>query len=215
MNRTHDRPRAAHKLLLVIGCATLVWSGIAPRDRLTWAMEVAPAALAGALLAATYARFRFTTFAYALMLAHAIILMLGGHWTYSEMPLFDWLRDALHLQRNHYDRVGHVAQGFFPAIVVRELLLRTSPLRPGGWLFFLTTASCLAVSAAYELVEWGAAGLLGESADRFLATQGDVWDTQWDMLLALLGALASQVLLGRAHDRALARIRGSDRTPAA
>ena len=195
-----------HFVLLLTACAVLVWSGIAPRDRGTWALEVAPAILGGIVLVATYRRFRFTTIAYVLIWIHAVILMVGGHWTYSEMPLFNWIRDAFHLQRNHYDRLGHFAQGFVPAILARELLLRTSPLRPGKWLAFLTIASCLAISAAYELIEWAAAALLGHGAEKFLATQGDEWDTQKDMLLALGGAIISLALLGRMHDRALARI---------
>lgn len=202
-----DRPQARiHLLLLITACAVLVWSGIAPRDRGTWALEVAPAILGGILLVATYRRLRFTTLAYVLIWLHAVILMVGGHWTYSEMPLFNWIRDTFHLQRNHYDRLGHFAQGFVPAILARELLLRTSPLRPGKWLAFLTIASCLAISAAYELIEWAAAVLLGHGADKFLATQGDEWDTQKDMLLALGGAIISLALLSRMHDRALARI---------
>lgn len=202
-----DRPQARiHLLFLITACAVLVWSGIAPRDRGTWALEVAPAILGGILLVATYRRLRFTTLAYVLIWLHAVILMVGGHWTYSEMPLFNWIRDTFHLQRNHYDRLGHFAQGFVPAILARELLLRTSPLRPGKWLAFLTIASCLAISAAYELIEWAAAVLLGHGADKFLATQGDEWDTQKDMLLALGGAIISLALLSRMHDRALARI---------
>jgi len=162
--------------------------------------------LGGALLIITYRRFRLTNLAYVLVWIHAIILMLGGHWTYAEMPLFNWIRDAFHLHRNHYDRLGHIAQGFIPAILVREMLLRTSPLSPGKWLIFLVIASCLAISAAYELLEWSAAVLLGHGADQFLATQGDEWDTQKDMLCALFGAIISLGLLSRLHDRSLRQI---------
>jgi putative membrane protein len=186
--------------------AVLVWSGIGPRDGFTWFLEVAPVLIALPLLALTYHRFPFTPLAYGLMAIHAAILMVGGHYTYAEMPLFNWLRDALDLARNHYDRVGHVAQGFIPAIVARELLLRRSPLEPGKWLFFLVTCACLAISAFYEMIEWWVAIASGDEAVAFLATQGDVWDTQWDMFLALLGALSSQLLLGRWHDRQLARL---------
>ncbi len=179
------------------------WSAIAPHDRLTWVLEVLPVPIAVALLAATYGRFAFSRLAYLAIWAHALILLVGGHYTYAEVPAFDWLRDTFDLTRNHYDRVGHVAQGFFPAIVVREILLRRSPLVPGKWLFFLVTAACLAISALYEMIEWWVAISSGESATAFLATQGDVWDTQWDMFLALCGALAAQALLGRVHDRSI------------
>ncbi len=169
-------------------------------------LEVSPAVAGGTLLVATYRRFRLSNLVYVLLWIHGVILMVGGHWTYSEMPLFNWLQDRLDLQRNYYDRVGHFAQGFVPAILARELLLRTSPLRRGGWLFALTVMSVLAVSAAYELLEWAAALVLGQGADQFLATQGDPWDTQWDMFLALCGAVLSLLLLTRLHDRSMRRI---------
>ncbi len=197
------------RALLVSGVAVLIWSGISPRDRLTWALEVWPVFIAAILLAVTYRRFPFSNLAYGLIWLHAVILMLGGHWTYAEMPLFNWLRDAFGWQRNYYDRIGHLAQGFVPAIVVRELLLRTSPLRRGGWLTTLTLACVLAISALYELLEWAAAITLGQDADQFLATQGDVWDTQWDMFLALVGGVAALSLLRGAHDRAMSRRRDS------
>lgn len=206
---------AAHRnfssTLLFSGLALLVWSGIAPRDRLTWLLEVWPVALAAILLTATYRRFPFSRLACALIWLHALVLMLGGHWTYAEMPLFNWLRDAFGWHRNYYDRVGHLAQGFIPAIVVRELLIRTTPLRGGGWLTTLTLACVLAVSALYELLEWVAAISLGQDADQFLATQGDVWDTQWDMFLALVGAAAALVVLRGVHDRSMLRISTSPR----
>jgi putative membrane protein len=195
--------------LLVLGAgvgAALFVSGIAPRDRTTWWLEVSPVLLAAPILAATAARFPLTPLAYTLIAVHALILCLGGHYTYAEVPLGFWARDALGLARNHYDRLGHFAQGFVPAIVVREVLLRTSPLRRGRWLFFLVTATCLAISACYEFIEWWTALLGGQAADAFLGTQGDVWDTQWDMFLALVGALTAQLLLARTHDRALARL---------
>ncbi|MEW5770425.1 MAG: DUF2238 domain-containing protein [Pseudomonadota bacterium] len=203
---THTAPRLKLALLaLVLG--VLAWSGVAPKDRFTWYLEVMPVLLGLPLLLWTARAFPLTPLAYALLAAHAVILMVGGHYTYAEMPLFDWLRDTFELSRNHYDRVGHVAQGFIPAIVAREILARTSPLRPGGWLFFLTTCVCLAISAFYEMTEWWVALASGDQAVAFLATQGDVWDTQWDMFLALLGALSSQLLLGRWHDRQLAAMR--------
>jgi len=190
----------------VLVLAVLLWSGIAPRDRFTWFLEVAPVFLALPLLALSWRRFPFTPLLYGLMALHAIILMVGGHYTYAEMPVFNWLRDVLELSRNHYDRVGHVAQGFIPAMVAREILLRRSPLAAGKWLFFLVSCVCLAISALYEMIEWWVAVASGDEAVAFLATQGDVWDTQWDMFLALLGALSSQLLLGRWHDRQLARL---------
>jgi putative membrane protein len=188
-------------LLLVL--AVLAWSGWQPKDRFTWFLEVAPVLIGLPLLALTFSRFPLTLLAYALLAGHAVILMVGGHYTYAEMPLFNWLRDTFELARNHYDRVGHVAQGFAPAIVAREILLRRSPLQPGKWLFFLTTCVCLAISASYEFIEWWVALASGDEAVAFLATQGDVWDTQWDMFLALCGALASQLLFAGLHDRQL------------
>ena len=161
--------------------------------------------LGAAILLVTYRRFQFTRLVYGLMWVHALILLVGGHYTYADVPLFNWLRDVLALGRNHYDRLGHLAQGFVPALVARELLLRTSPLRRGKWLCFLVTCVCLGMSAAYELLEWSVAALTGTAADAFLGTQGDVWDTQKDMLFALVGAILAQVLLGGVHDRRLAR----------
>lgn len=193
-----------HLTLLAIVLAVFIWSGIQPRDRLTWAMEVAPVVIALPLLLATHARFRFTDLAYTLIALHCVILMIGGKYTYAEVPLFNWIRDVFDLARNHYDRVGHFAQGFIPAIVIRELLIRTSPLRPGKWMFFIVVFGCLGISATYELVEWTAAVLLGDSADAFLGTQGDVWDTQKDMALAGIGAIVGQLALARVHDRQLA-----------
>lgn len=193
--------------------ACLVWSAVRPRDRFTWVLEVAPAVVGVIVLAACYRRFRFTTLAYVLMFAHGLILLIGGHYTYAEMPLFNWLRDALGLARNHYDRVGHLAQGFVPAIVSRELLVRLSPLGAGRWLVAIVLCVCLALSAFYELVEWWVAAATGTAADAFLATQGDPWDSQWDMFLALVGAAAALLLLTRAHDRALAGLGPKRRTP--
>ncbi|OPX24027.1 MAG: hypothetical protein B1H04_03015 [Planctomycetales bacterium 4484_123] len=193
----------AHWALLISGVGVLVWSGIGPRDRLTWMLEVSPVVVGGALLLGTYRRFRFSTLAYVLMWIHALILLVGGHWTYAHVPAFNWLRETFQLTRNHYDRLGHVAQGFVPAIVAREVLLRASPLRRGGWLFFIVLCVCLAISAATELVEWGAAMAMGGTAEQFLSLQGDPWDTQWDMFFAGCGAVAAQLLLARAHDRSM------------
>jgi putative membrane protein len=199
-------------LLLAATLALLLWSGIRPFDRLTWLLEVAPVLLVLPLLVATARRFPLTRLLYWLVFLHAAILIVGGRYTYAQVPLGFWVSDLLELSRNHYDRLGHFAQGFVPAIAAREILLRRSPLGRGDWLFFLTTCVCLAVSAFYELVEWWAALAGGEEASAFLGTQGDVWDTQWDMFIALLGALAAQLLLARRHDRQLARLAaGGDR----
>lgn len=185
--------------------ALLALSGIAPQtDRLTWLLETAPVMIGAVLLVATWRRFPLTPLLSGLIAAHAVILIVGGYWSYSEVPLFNWLRDGFGWTRNHYDRVGHLAQGFVPAILAREILLRRSPLRPGKWLFFLVLCVCLAFSAFYELVEWWSSVLLGDGATAFLGTQGDSWDTQWDMWLALLGATASLLLLSGVHDRQLA-----------
>jgi putative membrane protein len=192
--------------LWVVAIVGLVWSGIGPVDRATWMLEVAPVVIVMPLLAFTRARFPLTPLAYALIAVHAAILMLGGHYTYALVPLGDWARDTFDLARNHYDRLGHFAQGFIPAIVARELLLRKTPLQRGGWLFTLVAACCLAISACYEFLEWWTALLVGGAADAFLATQGDVWDTQWDMFMALCGALSAQLLLARLHDRQLAAL---------
>jgi putative membrane protein len=191
--------------LLAVVLVALVFSGIGPKDRGTWVLETFPVFVVAPLLWLTWDRFRLTPLAYRLIALHALILVLGGHYTYAETPLGFWLQDLFGLARNPYDRIGHLAQGFIPAIVVREILVRRSPLQPGKWLFFLVCCVCLAISAFYEFLEWWSALALGEDADAFLATQGDPWDTQWDMFLALLGAIASQLLFSRLHDRQIAR----------
>ena len=192
-------------LLLVIGLAVVI-SGIGPYDRTTWWLEVAPILIGVPIVLATNRRFPLTTLACTLLTIHAIVLAVGGHYSYARVPLGTWVQDLFGFSRNHYDRLGHFMQGFVPAIVVRELLLRTSPLRQGVWLFVLTSTTCLAISAVYEFVEWWAALIGGEAADAFLGTQGDVWDTQWDMFLALVGAIVAQLTLGTAHDRSLVRV---------
>ena len=189
---------------LAILLAVLVWSWVGAYDPGVWVMEVAPVFIAVPVLAFTRQRFPLTPLVYALILVHAIILMVGGHYTYARVPLGFWLQEWFDFSRNHYDRIGHLAQGFVPALVAREILLRQTPLRPGGWLFTLVTSVALAISAIYEFVEWGAALALGAGADEFLATQGDPFDTQADMLMAMLGAMLAQVLLARWHDRQLA-----------
>jgi putative membrane protein len=183
--------------------AVLLWSALAPLDRFTWFLEVVPALIAFPLLAATYRRFPFTRLAYVLMLAHAVVLFVGGHYTYAEVPLFNTIRELFHQSRNNYDKLGHFMQGFVPAIVAREVLLRTSPLRRGKWLSVLVVAVCLAISALYELFEWAMTMLSGASAEAFLGTQGYAWDTQSDMAFALVGAVTALLVLGRWHDRSL------------
>ncbi len=201
---TSSERGAAFPLGLLLAAALVgVWSFIEPRDRVIWWLEALPALVAAILLAATYRHFRFTDLAYGLICLHAIILLVGAHYTYAEVPPFNWLRDSFDLSRNHFDRVGHFAQGFVPAIVTRELLVRTSPLRPGKWLFAIIVLVCLGISGAYELIEWLAAEISGEGASAFLATQGDVWDTQKDMAMATLGAILALSALGGIHDRAL------------
>ncbi|MDH5298416.1 MAG: DUF2238 domain-containing protein [Desulfobulbaceae bacterium] len=191
--------------LLSFGIVFL-WSAIAPFDRLTWALEVAPAMIGLAVLAATRTRFPLTPLVYWLILGHAIILMAGGHYTYAREPFFSWLRDTFDLARNHYDRLGHLAQGFVPALVAREILLRRSPLVRGKWLFFIVASICLAISACYEFIEWWVALAIGINAEEFLGIQGDVWDTQTDMFLALVGAVTALCTLHRVHDCQLAQL---------
>ena len=198
--------------LLGSGALLLALSGVAPHDRATWWLEVSPILIGVPILLATARRFPWTPLAYVAVFLHACVLMLGAHYTYAQVPLGFWVQDFFEFSRNHYDRLGHVAQGFFPAILARELLLRATPLERGGWLWLLVTSVCLAISAFYELLEWWVALLVGAAADAFLATQGDVWDTQWDMFLALLGALASQASLGARHDRQLEVLLRPDRS---
>jgi len=193
------------RFLLITVSLLLVASAINPvTDRYTWFLETLPVMIGIVLLLSSARFFPLTPLLYRLLILHAVILIVGGYYSYAEVPLFNWLRDSLDLARNHYDRVGHLAQGFVPAILAREILLRRSPLRPGGWLFLTVTSICLAFSAFYEMMEWWTALISEEAAISFLGTQGDQWDTQWDMFLALVGALLSQLTLGRLHDRQLA-----------
>jgi len=191
---------------LAVFFAVLLWSGIAPKDRFTWFLEVLPALIGIAVLAATYRSFRLTPVLYVLILAHSVILMIGGHYTYAEVPLFDDLKALLHLERNNYDKVGHFAQGFVPALIAREILVRKEIVRGAAWRNFFVVCFCLALSALYELIEWWVAIAVGEGAEAFLGTQGDAWDTQSDMGLALLGAVTSLILLSRMHDKQLERL---------
>jgi putative membrane protein len=190
-------------VLLGVGLMALCLSAIGAASLGTWFLEVLAVFIALPILVLSYRRFPLSPLAYRLILAHSLILMIGGHWTYAEVPAGDWVRDALGLARNPYDRLGHFAQGFVPAVVAREILLRRTPLRPGRWLTALVMCVVLAVSATWELFEWFAALIGGAAADDFLGTQGDVWDTQWDMFLAAVGAATSLLLLSRLHDRQL------------
>lgn len=189
--------------LLSLDLAILVISGIGPYDRLTWWLEIFPVLIAAPLLLLTYKKFPLTNLAYVLIFLHSLILMMGGHYTYARTPLGFWMQDILHLARNPYDRLGHFAQGFVPALLAREFLLRKSPLTKGGWLNFIVVCICLSISVSYEFIEWWSAVLLGQGAQEFLGTQGDVWDTQWDMFMAGVGAVTAVVLLSRWHDRQL------------
>ncbi|KGK88162.1 membrane protein [Desulfosporosinus sp. HMP52] len=201
--RMNDRVEPFHRSLLLVFFAVLIWSVINPKDLFTWFLEVLPALIGLTVVILTYNRFRLTNLVYFLILVHAIILIVGGHYTYAEMPIFNWIRDAFHLARNYYDRLGHFAQGFIPAIIVREILVRKSALKRGKLLSFLIISICLAISASYELIEWGVAEATGSAADAFLGTQGDVWDTQWDMFMALLGAIMALASMSNLHDKFL------------
>ena len=188
-------------VLLSLVLISLCVSAIQPFDRLTWLLEVLPVVIAVPLLLSTYKRFPLTPLLYRLIFVHSLILILGGHYTYARVPAGAWVQQAFDLSRNNYDRLGHFAQGFIPAMIAREILLRTTPVRPGKWLFFLVVCICLALSAFYEFIEWWSALIMGQAADDFLGTQGDPWDTQWDMFLAFSGAIIAQLLLSRRQDR--------------
>lgn len=193
--------------LIAIALSAQVMLGISPKaDRMTWALENFPVWGGLGILLFTQRRFPLSSLCLHLFVIHSLILALGGHYTYAKVPLGDWVRDAFGLARNHYDRLGHFAQGFIPAIFVRELLLRNTPLQRGGWLNFLVVSVCLAFSAIYEFFEWWTAALTGEAASDFLGTQGDPWDTQWDMFLAMIGAICAVTTLSRWHDASLKEV---------
>lgn len=192
-------------VLLTATAAVLVWSVIGCHDVFTWFLEVAPALIGIPALIWLYPRFRFSNLVYSLIAVHAAILMVGGHYTYALNPLFEWIKQAWHLDRNYYDRLGHFAQGFVPALIAREVLLRTTPLGRGKMLTTLVLSVCMAISALYELFEFAMAKATGTAADAFLGTQGDPWDTQWDMTFCLIGATCALLFFTRLHDRALAR----------
>jgi len=194
-------------LWIITFTAALLWSAINPKDQFTWFLEVAPALIGAVVLALTWKKYPLTPLLYVLILIHCLILMVGGHYTYAEVPLFDWISELFGWQRNNYDKVGHLAQGFIPAIIAREIIIRAEAVNGYRWLNLFIISFCLAFSALYELIEWWVAELSGESAAAFLGTQGYVWDTQSDMFMALLGACFALILLSRWHDRQLQKIR--------
>lgn len=200
--------RKLHLGLLGAVLLVMAWSMVQPHDWFTWGLETFPAFIALGVMAYSYRSFPLTDLLYALIAMHCIVLFVGGHYTYAEVPAFNWLRDAWHLSRNHYDRVGHFMQGFVPALVTRELLLRKTNLHSGKWLAAIVVFSCLGISASYELLEWLVAVFTGEAADAFLGTQGDAWDTQKDMGMALLGAISAVTFFGNWHNRQLVKVRG-------
>ena len=187
----------------LIFLATLIWSFIEPKDRLTWWLEAGPALIGAAVLVATYRSFRLTGLVYGLILLHCVVLLVGAHYTYAEVPLFDYLRELMGSSRNNYDKLGHFVQGLVPALIAREILLRKQVIVGKAWQVFFIICFCLAFSAFYELIEWWVALASGEDATAFLGTQGYIWDTQSDMGLALLGAIVGLLSLSRLHDRQL------------
>ncbi len=193
--------RYFHLGLLFSVVLIFCWSALKPHDYFTWFLEVLPVIIGIIVLLLTYKRFTFSNLLYFLIALHMIILMVGGHYTYAQVPLFNWLRDLFDLTRNHYDRLGHLAQGFVPAMIAREILLRLSPLRQGKLLNFIIVSICLAISASYELIEFLVSVATGTAAEAFLGTQGDIWDTQWDMFMALIGAILALTLLSTLHDK--------------
>lgn len=205
--------RKLHIGLWIILAISLTWSGLHPADRFTWFLEVAPIFIISAVLLVIYRYFYFSRLVCFLMLAHAIVLMIGGHYTYAQVPLFNWIRAVFHLARNHYDRLGHFMQGFVPALIGREVLLRRGVLKRGPWLNFIVVCICLAISATYELFEWQAAVWTGTKADAFLGTQGDPWDTQWDMVWALIGGITAILFMSRWHEQSMRKLENWGRSP--
>ena len=197
----------SHKALLGVVLLFLIWSAINPHDYFTWFLEIFPAVLGFIAIAVTYNRFRLTNLAYGIIAIHAIILIIGGHYTYAEVPLFSWLRDIGLFARNNFDKIGHFYQGFGPAMIVREILLRKKVVKSKGWLNFIIVSIVLAMSAFYEFIEWWVSVATGSAGDSFLGTQGYVWDTQSDMFMCLIGAILALALLSRWHNRELAKVK--------
>ena len=197
------KDKTLHLFLINSILIILIWSGINPFDKFTWILEVLPAIIGGFVLIIIYPKFKFTNLVYILIWVHAIILIVGGHYTYAEMPLFNVIRDVFSLNRNYYDRLGHFAQGFIPAIIAREILIRNNIVTKKKWLEFIIVCICLAISASYELIEFAVAEFTGTAAEAFLGTQGDIWDTQWDMLFALIGSIVAILTLSKYHNKQL------------
>ena len=195
-----------HLALLLATMLVFVWSGWRPYERLTWWLETAPGIAGAILLIATYSRFRFTTLVYTLIALHIMLLCVGGHYTYARVPFFTWLEPLFGWQRNHFDRLGHFAQGFVPALIARELFIRLRVVTAGGWRFSIIILICMGISALYELLEWAAAVIGGSASDSFLGTQGDVWDTQKDMCMALVGAVCALLLMSLWQDRQMRKL---------
>jgi len=196
-------------ILIIIFLLGLVLSGIHPHDYFTWLLEVFPAIIGLIVLLLTFKKFKFSDLTYFLILAHCYILFIGGHYTYAEVPLFDWIKDTFEQSRNNYDKVGHFAQGFVPAMIVRELFVRKEIVKQGSWLSFLTVCVCIAISVFYEFLEWLVAIIIGESADSFLGTQGYVWDTQSDMLSANIGAMCMVLFISKIHDKQIEKMKST------
>jgi len=196
-----------HSVLIILFFVGLIISAIKPHDYFTWFLEVFPAILGLIVLVLTFKKFPLSNMAYYFILIHCYILFIGGHYTYAEVPLFDWIKETFDQSRNNYDKVGHFAQGFIPAIIVREVFIRKQVVKPGFWLSFLTVCFCITISVLYEFLEWGVAMGIGESADSFLGTQGFVWDTQSDMLCATIGAITFLILLSKVHDKQIKTIK--------
>lgn len=194
-------------ILIALFLVGLLISAFNPHDYFTWILEVLPAIIGLFILVFTFKSFKLSYFTYIMILFHCYILFIGGHYTYAEVPLFEWIKDILHQSRNNYDKVGHFAQGFVPALIIRELFIRKEVVKPGYWLSFLTVCVCLSISVIYEFIEWLVAFMSGESAESFLGTQGYVWDTQSDMLYAMIGAICMIVFVSKYHDKQIAKIK--------
>ncbi len=194
-------------LLLILFLIGVIWSVINPHDYFTWILEIFPAIIGLFILLIIFRKYRFTYFTYFLILTHCYILFIGGHYTYAEVPLFDWLKEVLHFSRNNYDKVGHFAQGFVPAIITREIFIRQEIIKGGKWVSFLTICVCMTISVLYEFLEWLVAILTGVSADSFLGTQGYIWDTQSDMLFALIGSVSMILFFSRIHDKQIGKLK--------
>jgi putative membrane protein len=192
------------KILLVLFFAVLIWSAIRPKEYFTWFLEVVPALIGLLVLIFTFKKFRLTNFLYTIIFIHCCILFVGGHYTYAEVPLFDWIKEFFHQSRNNYDKVGHFAQGFVPAFIIREIFIRKNILNNKNWLSFIIVSICMAISVTYEFIEWFVSIMTGDGGDAFLGTQGYVWDTQSDMLYATIGAIVGLVLLAKFHNKQIA-----------